>query len=112
MESQPSPRVLGQVIPDLLIAFLEGKNTMRAFDSVIQLIQERDAFGRAKYGQPLMSEDGRDGVQDAKEELGDLMQYAFKAMLNQRDVTDLREMVAALLFLLNSEDDIRGLGNK
>ena len=42
------------------------------------LVQQRRAFGMRKYGQSLYSEDGRNGLEDARQELGDLLQYVFK----------------------------------
>jgi hypothetical protein len=42
------------------------------------LIEARRAYGMSKYGQSLMSQDGRNGLEDARQELGDLVQYVYK----------------------------------
>jgi hypothetical protein len=77
---EPEPKKEGVVVPDALIAYLEDKHPYEAL-VLCPLVRERDAFGRAKYGQPLMSQDGRNGVEDARQEAGDLLQYAFKVSL-------------------------------
>lgn len=75
---EPPPRPDGVVVPDALIGYLE---TLPETDSLVALVHARDAFGRQKYGQPLMSNDGRNGIEDARQELGDLLQYVFKCKL-------------------------------
>jgi hypothetical protein len=74
---EPAPQRAGFVVPEKLIIhladLLDGSNDTQ-FERLIHLIEQRDAFGRQKYGQPLMSQDGRDGCEDARQELGDLMQ--------------------------------------
>lgn len=64
---EPPPQPKGVIVPDALVEFLHKEN---APEKLVKLIQDRDAFGRKKYGQPLMSEDGRNGVEDARQELG------------------------------------------
>jgi hypothetical protein len=79
-QPEPAPVEKGIVVPDALIAYLEDNHPYEAA-VLCPLVRERDAFGRAKYGQPLMSQDGRNGVEDARQEAGDLLQYAFKVWL-------------------------------
>jgi hypothetical protein len=80
---EPPPKPSGLVVPDALIKYLkQDKNN----EDLCNLVKQRDAFGRAKYGQPLMSKDGRNGVEDARQEAGDLLQYAYKVYLaNDRE---------------------------
>ncbi len=75
---EPPPKPEGIVIPDELIKFLENPD-------LIQLVKERNIFGISKYGQPLYSNDGRSGVEDARQELGDLLQYCFKVRISGTD---------------------------
>lgn len=93
---EPPPKPHGFIVPDQLIEFIQshGNNI-----HLIQLIRERDAFGRAKYGQPLMSEDGRNGIEDARQELGDLLQYAFKSKDQQR-FEELVELIKSAVSLI------------
>ena len=73
-------------MPDLLIGHLnehKGYVEMKMIphlDNLIELVKQRDAFGRAKYGQPLMTNDGRNGLEDARQEMGDLLQYICKVI--------------------------------
>jgi hypothetical protein len=73
---EPPPKPHGLVVPDELIKRLQSP-------ALIALVKERTAFGMKKYGQPLMTEDGRDGVEDARQELGDLLQYVCKVALTK-----------------------------
>lgn len=52
--------------------------------ALIRALRERREHGIRKYGQPLMTEDGRDTLRDAWEEALDLACYLTKALL-QRD---------------------------
>lgn len=74
---EPPPQPHGIVIPDALLTHIELQKPHH-WQELLQLVQERDAFGRKKYGQPLMSQDGRNGYEDARQELGDLLQYTYK----------------------------------
>jgi hypothetical protein len=46
--------------------------------AILEGLEERDAVGRAKYGQSLHTHDGRDSGRDAWEEVLDLVQYLVK----------------------------------
>ena len=78
---EPPPKPSGVVVPDALVRHLSYHHT-NISTYLIPLILQRSAFGIIKYGQPLMSEDGRDGVEEARQEAGDLLQYAFKVYLS------------------------------
>lgn len=92
---QPAPRNEGENVPE---AFRRWA-ALRGYDAAVALSEKRDAFGREKYGQPLMSDDGRDTMQDAVEEIGDparkrsgarkrdLMHYLFKAKMQGKDLS-------------------------
>jgi hypothetical protein len=49
-------------------------------------ISEREAYGTAKYGTPLMSENGRDALTDAWEEALDLLTYLTQMRIERGDV--------------------------
>lgn len=57
--------------------------------TALHLVRQRDAFGRAKYGQPLMTGDGRDHVNDAVAEQVDGAFYEVAALLEGRDTRPL-----------------------
>ena len=89
---QPPPIARGEPVAPALLAWLEHNARVR------ELVAKRHAFGMRKYGQPLMTEDGRDTVRDALEEAGDLLQYTFKArMRGGRELRELREQLPEVL---------------
>ena len=92
---EPPPNASGIIVPDELIKWLGGH------DDLIELIRQRDAFGRAKYGQPLMSNDGRNGIEDARQELGDLLQYVMKCKLAGQDLTDFMKLVTVAVNIMH-----------
>lgn len=98
---EPDPINKGIIVPDKLIQYIKesslGSSTK---DKAVRLILERDAFGRNKYGQPLRSEDGRDSIEDARQEVGDLMNYVYKAKINGVDLTIIRQYLPVLQYLL------------
>ena len=98
MESKPEPHPLnhGKDIPQLLIAWISSNFTQTIKDDAINLIHERDNYGYKKYGQHLMSEDGRNTIEDARQELGDLLQYVFKAKINNEDISKIRDLLPIL----------------
>lgn len=101
---QPNPVKRGVVVPETLINVIRSNVTLSDVYKtyLIELIRERDQLGRSKYGQSLMSEDGRSGVQDALEELGDLLQYAMKCKLNgSEDIVHLLRMIRASMEVMN-----------
>lgn len=48
---------------------------------LVELIRERDAMGRAKYGVPLRVWDGRDAITDPLQEALDLLVYLQRALM-------------------------------
>lgn len=96
---EPAPKPEGTPVSPCLIKWLSWHHK-----EVIPLIQQRCEYGMAKYGQPLMTADGRDEVIDALQEVGDLLQYVYKAKLNGR-LPQAREALSpalkALFVLLN-----------
>lgn len=43
-----------------------------------ELVEQRRLLGISKYGQELMTEDGRNAFEDARQEIGDAAQYIWK----------------------------------
>lgn len=103
---EPPPIPQGSPVPDRVYAIIaeleeldiEGTpehvaKTRKSLQSLRNLIEQRDNFGKFKYGQRLMTEDGRNGIEDAKQELGDFTQYYTKCwMNNDPNLTELYEM--------------------
>ena len=114
---EPPPKPSGIIVPEALITviqdtkdhlFSEAGQGLEPFrdqaasnlDSLIALVKARDAFGQAKYGQRLMSDDGRNGIEDARQELGDLLQYVMKCKLAGQDLTEFMELVTTACLIM------------
>ena len=105
LEKQPPPINKGKRVPDLFIRWISKTESLdeESKDFAIQLIRARSKYGEEKYGQPLMTEDGRN-VGDAIEELGDLLQYAFRSVYKGEDVSKLKLLLPILDRLINEEN--------
>ncbi|MDX8379800.1 MAG: hypothetical protein R8K48_07120, partial [Gallionella sp.] len=94
--AQPPPVHKGVAVPPVFQAWARDNG----FHDAADLSESRSAFGIAKYGQPLMTEDGRDSIEDAIDEIGDFFHYVQKAIMNKEDlsrITDLLAVADALL---------------
>lgn len=98
---QPPPRLAGEPVSPLLINWVQSLSELSVPDkeAVEVLIKERCEYGLKKYGQGLMTNDGRDDVVDAMQEMGDLLQYAYKAQLNGR-LPELKKALYPVLMAL------------
>lgn len=92
---EPPPVNSGISVTERLIDWLE----QHGYRSSRDLILERQAYGIQKYGQTLMSNDGRNSVEDARQEIGDLMQYLMKISINGESCHQLKEPIQALIKL-------------
>ena len=104
---EPPPERSGVAVTPSLIEWIGSNKIMtpKIKELGIQLITNRYEFGMEKYGQPLMTEDGRDTEEDALQELGDLIQYLFKAKLCGDKVEKVKDLIPLLLVLLQSMRD-------
>ena len=98
---EPPPVPKGEIVPDKLIKILSQMSEYSANPEVkaklaelSDLIEERNNFVIEKYGQPLYSEDGRNSIEDARQELGDLLQYVCKIkMQKHKDPEEIQEFL-------------------
>jgi len=82
-DPQPAPiRCDGSrdVIIDLCEKSICGVSISRA--EIMRKLLERREFGIEKYGQPLMSRDGRDSLKDLEDEMLDALAYAHKIVMS------------------------------
>lgn len=106
---EPLPKDIGESVTPILLAWFYNiklspiQSTYNITDSdiklAIDLIQARDSYGFNKYGQHLKTQDGRDSQEDAIQELGDLLQYVFKAKLNGEDIDKIKRLLPILIKL-------------
>lgn len=105
---EPAPVPKGRVVYDSLISSLKSfdtgddKSSAAARDDLVTLVTQRHNFGKKKYNQPLMTEDGRDTVEDLRQEIGDAAQYAFKAVMRGEDLTAPLRLLRFLVAFLES----------
>lgn len=100
-KTQPKPENKGEVVPTSLIKFLmanahKDNPNRQIYLDAIELIKERDALGKEKYDHSLMTEDGRDHLEDSIEELGDLMQYLWACKMKGIDTTKIKRLIPVL----------------
>ena len=100
---EPSPINKGVNVNEALKEYIKQlyEETPYFKQKIIHLLEERNLYGLEKYGQSLMSKDGRDDIEDARQEIGDMIQYIFKAKINSKDTSELIPLVKFTLDLLN-----------
>lgn len=108
---EPPPKVGGEPITPSLLKFLRS----RGLDGAAALVEERDAFGREKYGTPLCRGNGRNAVEDLRQEIGDALQYAWLVNLEGRALdratrSMLGGLVGALLAVVTTDGVYAALG--
>jgi len=102
--AQPVPKKKGVKVPPVLISFIREMDLPdQVKQNAVTLVTARDSLGKEKYGQSLMSDDGRDPYIDALQELGDLLQYLMQCRLNGVDVAGIRELLPILKALCKPE---------
>lgn len=92
---EPAPVNRGEPVTPPLLDWLRSYG----FDDEARVVEARAAFGREKYGQPLMTLDGRDPIEDARQELADALQYVQRAAMLGADLTPLAGLLDALCAL-------------
>jgi hypothetical protein len=95
--TQPKPINKGIVVFNLIQSYLDRVKDKSYNSEVLEQLFQRYEFGLLKYGQPLMSDDGRDSIQDINEELLDAIQYTIKAKYNKCDLSTIKKT----LYILN-----------
>lgn len=103
---EPAPAPKGLEVYDQLCRWINhfySDKSQEVLDFA-ELIQARHNYGKQKYNQPLMTGDGRDDLEDARQELGDLAMYVTKARMNHRDVDELKGFLGVVENLLEEKD--------
>lgn len=98
---EPSPKDAGEPVTPALVAWIQAQGLdEQTKREVIAGIEERSAFGAEKYGQVLMSLDGRDSVNDAVQELIDALQYIQAARMKGQSLDRLKPLLSLLTQLV------------
>ena len=78
----PEPAPISTPQSEPVWAFLKDSDLLLVDNSrLLYALEERVDFGRDKYGTVLQTHNGRDALQDAREELLDLVFYTAQAYL-------------------------------
>lgn len=108
---EPAPNPGGRPVAPALIRWLnEYQRTRRMLgreyeyiDKIIEKVNARTAYGILTYGQPLMTDSGRNVIEDLEQEIIDAMQYIMQARMEgmhsmtRRYFIDLLKTTANLL---------------
>lgn len=112
-DSQPSPTEGDKCVPEQLLAWLEENAQVgpfeHCFEQAIELVKKRDELGQERYGTRLYTNNGRDVLQDAREEMADLMMYLAQAGLEGADLSELRQLYYVCGLLLFGRAFVREL---
>src|SRR4051812_45104974 len=100
---EPKPKNEGvEIYPIVLKRIEESKMNNEDKNNLIKLLNDRYTFGLKKYGQSLMSQDGRDSIEDAIQELGDFLMYYIKAELNKENTEKLKKIFNSISIIFKS----------
>ena len=72
------------VFPFIIEQLRNAKYNTETANWLADLLEERRNFGLQKYGQELHTHNGRDAIEDARQELGDLVVYLTQASMEGR----------------------------
>lgn len=87
---------------------MNGKIPKDIRERTMRLIEQRKKYGEEKYGMSLMLDNERNHVVDAEQEMGDLFQYVFAALMKGMDISRIEEFAIVLWSLLHADrSDIR-----
>lgn len=97
--TQPAPRQGGEDVAPRLLEWINGPlSEMRggADLHLWSLIVQRTALGYLRYGTVLQTHNGRDPVEDGRQELGDALKYIEQAIMQGEDLTPLIDVWQAI----------------
>lgn len=116
MNTRPQPAPIpngGTPVWDLVIDDVTGFYNAAVNADVKADMRARDALGRARYGTPLQTNNGRNALQDAYEEALDLVVYLRQA-IEERDEAEygLTDLCAIYRRSLRTVGELRAVINK
>ena len=101
---QPPPKQGGIEVYTLLNQYLKdtiGENN----EYLRKKLTERYEFGKKKYGTALQTDNGRDVVRDAEEEVLDLIYYLVSCLHSKKDITNLKIMIQTVDDIIENHDE-------
>lgn len=101
MTPQPAPVKAGELVTPALLAWVEARG--EDVEEISAIVRARDEFGRAKYGQGLHSDNGRDVSADFGQEVGDALQYGMAAKMRGVSLAAWAPVLRALVDLVEGD---------
>lgn len=103
---QPAPKQGGVEVYTLLDKYLKDTAGEKN-DYLRHKLTERYDFGKKKYGIGLCTENGRDTVRDAEEEVLDLIYYLVSCIHTGKNIDNIKMMIQTVNdIILNKETEI------
>ena len=104
LSAQPPPKPGGVEVYGLLDQYL--KDTAGEHNEYLKKkLKERYEFGKAKYGQGLMTNDSRDGPRDLEEEMLDGIYYLVKCLHKKENIDNAKMMVQTISDILYNAEE-------
>ena len=96
-EPPPTPNAQPAVWPTVVQEYITVRGSFAKL-TVVELMQQRDAQGRAKYGVPLQPHNGRDATIDLVQELLDACAYLQQLQMEGRPLESYTNCLRDALF--------------
>lgn len=95
LDPQPKPQAKGYPVYPVLLDYVQTKYGKDS--ELASLVTDRYWQGMERYGQPLMTDDGRDTESDLAQELMDALYYTQKGIMQGRKWQDILCVLSGLL---------------
>lgn len=90
---EPDPKNGVTPVTNNFIEWIQNNSTNSAADDIVKLLEERRQFGLEKYGIELHTFNGRNAVEDIRQELGDLIIY-FAQLIMENKTEEANELLS------------------
>lgn len=101
---EPMPKCEGVEVTPHLLTWIESQAiSPDKKQEIVRDILARHEYGLRKYGQPLMSEDGRDHINDARQEALDFLQYSQAAKLQGVSLAPLLPLMRLIVRMIEGD---------
>lgn len=101
---EPPPHEGKELVTPKLIHFLENKcnfsDKTRKF--LVNLVKERDEYGKGKYKGGLKTFNGRRMEKDAKQEIGDFLQYMYACIMEENTSEEIDKLLKRSIMAIGS----------
>jgi hypothetical protein len=107
-QQQSAPKSGGVEVYSLLDKYLKG-TAGENNEYLKKKLKERYDFGKSKYGQGLMTGDGRNSSRDLEEELLDAIYYLAKCLHNKEKIDNSKMMLQTIRDMIRRQEKIENV---